>query len=83
MTSQSEVFHAYSEIPIDAAQVPWETGSPSLWSLLDMLKTYGFAFYTIATNLSSLSVPQFPKDEATETLSDSHKVEIGKILREL
>jgi HEPN domain-containing protein len=42
MNPKSEQFQQYSEIPVDAALVPWETGSLSLWSLWKMLESYAW-----------------------------------------
>lgn len=69
MNPKSEVFHAYSQIHIDAARVPWETGSPSLWSLLDMVKAYGHIFYYISTSLARLQGAQYPDED--QPISDT------------
>ncbi len=55
MTSQSEVFHAYSQNLLDAAPFPWNTEAPSFWSLLDMLKAYAHTFTMIDYGLGQMA----------------------------
>ena len=55
MTSQSEVFHAYSQNLLDAAPFPWNTEAPSLWSLYDMLKAYAHIYTLIDYSLGQLA----------------------------
>jgi hypothetical protein len=79
MTSQDKQFQCFT---VDAAQVPWETGSLSLWSLYDMLKAYGFIFCVTANNLSRISLP-LHTDKSNGLLTDENKRQLVKLVSDI